>query len=114
MKSQSIRLPFTISLAISYASMLLSGIAQGTAFTYQGRLYDGANPANGKYDLRFNVYSLVSGGSLLAGPVTNSPVVVSNGLFTTAIDFGADVFNGQTCWLEIAARSNGTTVAYSV
>ncbi|HXA44573.1 MAG TPA: hypothetical protein VNZ25_03630 [Candidatus Angelobacter sp.] len=113
MKSQSIRLPFTICLAISYASMLLSGIAQGTAFTYQGRLYDGANPANGKYDLRFNVYSLVSGGSLLAGPVTNSPVVVSNGLFTTAIDFGADVFNGQTCWLDIAARSNGTAVTFT-
>ena len=29
--------------------------AQGTAFTYQGRLNDGGNPANGIYDLRFTV-----------------------------------------------------------
>jgi hypothetical protein len=44
-------------------SLLLAGLfsaafnaqvfAQGTAFTYQGRLYDGANPADGIYDLRF-------------------------------------------------------------
>ena len=26
--------------------------AQGTAFTYQGRLNDGAGPANGTYDIR--------------------------------------------------------------
>ena len=114
MKSRSIRLPLILCLAFCYASVLLSGIAQGTAFTYQGRIYDGTNLANGQYDLRFSVFSLVSGGSKLAGPVTNSPVVVSNGLFTTAIDFGGSVFDGQTCWLEIAARSNGTAVAYSV
>ena len=27
--------------------------AQGTAFTYQGRLTDGTNPVTGNYDLRF-------------------------------------------------------------
>lgn len=112
MKSRSTRLLLILCLAFCYTASLLSGLAQGTAFTYQGRLYDGASPANGKYDLRFNVYSLGSGGSLLGGPVTISPVVVSNGLFITAIDFGAGVFNGQTCWLDIAARSNGTAVTF--
>ena len=29
--------------------------AQGTAFSYQGRLNDGANPAAGVYDLRFTI-----------------------------------------------------------
>jgi len=29
----------------------------GTAFTYQGRLTDGANPATGIYDLRFTTLS---------------------------------------------------------
>ncbi len=28
-------------------------LAQGTAFTYQGRLMDGGNSANGNYDLSF-------------------------------------------------------------
>ena len=30
--------------------------AQGTAFTYQGRLFDNTNPANGSYAIRFTVY----------------------------------------------------------
>lgn len=81
--------------------------AQGTAFTYQGRLNNGANPANGNYDLKFSLFSVSSGGSVAAGPETNSPVVVSNGLFTTMLDFGPSVFNGATYWLEIAVRTNG-------
>ena len=52
--------------------------AQGTAFTYQGRLNDGANPANGNYDLRFSVWTAASGGSSIVGYITNAPVAVSN------------------------------------
>ena len=32
--------------------------AQGTAFTYQGRLNSGTNPATGIYDLRFTIRSV--------------------------------------------------------
>ena len=39
----------------------LGVFAQGTAFTYQGRLNDGANPANGSYDLTFSVWINSSG-----------------------------------------------------
>src|SRR5215510_9052663 len=38
-------------------------LAQGTAFTYQGRLNDGAGPASGIYDLRFAIYDLLTGGT---------------------------------------------------
>ena len=30
-------------------------VAQTTAFTYQGKLADGANPANGNYDFEFRL-----------------------------------------------------------
>src|SRR5438093_7038473 len=41
-------------LSLSTLNPQLSTLfAQGTAFTYQGRLNDGANPASGSYDLRF-------------------------------------------------------------
>ena len=63
--------------------------AQGTAFTYQGRLNDGAGPASGSYDLRFVVYDANANGNLIAGPVTNSAVSISNGLFVASVDFGA-------------------------
>jgi len=38
----------------------LAAHAQGTAFTYQGRLNDGANPASGIYDLRFAIYDALN------------------------------------------------------
>ncbi|HZR16880.1 MAG TPA: tail fiber domain-containing protein [Verrucomicrobiae bacterium] len=84
-----------------------SMVAQGTAFTYQGRLNDAVNPANGSYDLRFAIYDSASQGTLLAGPLTNSATAVNNGLFTVTIDFGQNVFSGPIRWLEIGVRTNG-------
>jgi Chaperone of endosialidase len=80
--------------------------AQGTAFTYQGRLNDGANPANGTYNLRFALFDALTVGNQSGLPLTNSPVNVSNGLFTVALDFGAN-FPGADRWLEIGVRTNG-------
>jgi hypothetical protein len=91
-----------------------SAIAQGTAFTYQGRLNDGGGPANGKYDLRFTIYdSLNNPGTVIAGPITNSAIAVSNGLFTVTLDFGAGVFAGGPRWLDIGVRTNGGVGAFT-
>ena len=76
--------------------------AQGSAFTYQGRLTDSGSPANGNYDLRFTLYDAISGGTILGGPVTNTVVGVSNGLFTVVLDFGAGPFDGNSRWLDTA------------
>jgi hypothetical protein len=85
--------------------------AQGTAFTYQGRLGDGGNPANGIYDFRFSIYDSTNNpGTFIAGPVTNSAVAVTNGLFTTQMDFSSGVFNGLDRWLQIAVRTNGAAI----
>jgi hypothetical protein len=95
-----------LTLLWAFNSQLSTAFAQGTAFTYQGRLNDGANPASGSYDLTFTLFSVNSGGSAVAGPVTNSAVTVSAGLFTTTIDLG-NVFPGADRWLELAVRTNG-------
>jgi trimeric autotransporter adhesin len=90
-----------------YASNLF---AQGTAFTYQGRLNANGAPANGTYDLTFARFENPTGGGALLGPITNSAVSVSNGLFTTVLDFGpynADAY-GRGRWLEISVRTNGS------
>ncbi len=81
--------------------------AQGTAFTYQGRLSNGSTPVSGTYDLSFTLYSNSTTVTILAGPVTNSPVVVNNGLFTTLVDFGQGVFVGGSNWLAIAVSPSG-------
>ena len=81
-------------------------LAQGTAITYQGRLNVGGVVANGNYDLAFTLYSASAGGVSLAGPVTNAAVRVTNGLFSTLVDFGNGYGNG-TNWLELAVATNG-------
>jgi hypothetical protein len=91
--------------------VLLAGLhqaaAQGTKFTYQGRVHDGGAPANGSYDLKFSLFNVSGGGAAVAGPLTNSPVAISNGLFTVNLDFGPGIFNGTIYWLQIAVRTNG-------
>jgi len=84
-----------------------STAAIGTAFTYQGRLNDGSNPTQGNYDLRFTLYDALSDGTAVGGPLTNSPVGVTNGYFAVTLDFGA-VFAGNARWLEIGVRTNGS------
>jgi hypothetical protein len=83
------------------------GLAQGTAFTYQGRLNDGGQAASGNYDLTFRLFGANSGGSSIAGPLTNSATAVTNGLFTVTLDFGG-AFDGTARWLEIGVRTNGS------
>ena len=80
--------------------------AQGTAFTYQGQLYDTGTPANGSYDLQFTLYNAPAGGYVISGAVTNLAVGVTNGLFTTTLDFGS-AFYGNPTWLAIGVSTNG-------
>ena len=94
-------------LALSTLNSQLSTLhAQGTAFTYQGQLQNNGLPASGTYNLTFSLFTLGSGGSPVAGPVTTNGVIVTNGLFTVLIDFGSGVWNGTTNWLEIAVETN--------
>jgi hypothetical protein len=62
-------------------------LAQGTAFTYQGRLNDNGGPANGTYDLQFTVFDSGAGPNLVAGPLTNAATAVSNGQFLVTLEF---------------------------
>jgi len=82
--------------------------AQGTAFTYQGRLNVGGTPATGLYDLQFTLLDAASNGSQVGSSVTNLAVGVTNGLFTTSVDFGS-VFNGEPLWLQIGVEPNGAS-----
>lgn len=81
--------------------------AQGTAFTYQGRLQDGTNHASGTYDFTFRIWSNASGPAQVGSTVTNIATGVTNGLFAVTMDFGGGVFDGNPRWLEIGVRTNG-------
>ncbi len=104
--SYSLIVPALVAFS-TFNSQLATVHAQGTAFTYQGRLNDGAAPADGSYDLRFTIYDSPGGGLIVGGPLTNSATRISNGLFTVTLDFGPGVFAGGSNWLEIAVQTNG-------
>ncbi len=104
--------------------------ALGNGFSYQGRLTDGGNPANGNYDLRFVLYDSDVGGAQVGNTITLTNVPVANGLFTVTLDFGSvvtataaaaptgspsptataattNVWDGNNRWIEIAVRTAG-------
>jgi hypothetical protein len=103
MKTQLIRLLTALALCAS----LHRAVAQGTAFTYQGRLNNNTNPANGVYDFIFTVFNANSGGSIIGGISTRPGVGVTNGLFTVTVDCGSGIFTSQSCWLQITVETNG-------
>ena len=86
--------------------------AQTTAFTYQGRLTDGGNPANGPYDLQLVLFDAATGGAQVGATLTRDDVPVANGLFTVSLDFGT-AFAGAKRWLELRVRPGSSTGAYT-
>lgn len=86
--------------------------AVGAAFTYQGRLTDAGNPADGSYDFEFTLYDDPSTGSQVGSAITVEDQAVDDGLFTVRLDFGA-VFAGDARYLAIGVRPGGSTGAYT-
>jgi hypothetical protein len=106
------RMKFNFWPVTAFLFVALAVRAQTTAFTYQGQLDSNNVPATGAYDFRFQIYN--TNNSVVAGPLTNAPVGVTNGLFTVTLNFGASVFDGSMRSLEIGVRTNGNTNAYTV
>jgi hypothetical protein len=94
-----------LAIVFSVLACAMPAFAQNSLFTYQGRLIENGQPANGNYDMQFHLHDLSTGGNVIG--VTNQYLVtVSNGLFTVILAPGEGVFNGATRWLEIAVRTN--------
>ena len=55
----------------------------GTAFTYQGHLTDGGNPAEGEFDLLFDLYDEAVGGVVLGTVTVPDQIVIHNGVLTS-------------------------------
>lgn len=75
--------------------------------TYQGRLRQNGQLANGNYNINFGLYAnAVSGGA-----IANSGVIVvsvAQGVFTVELPFGANLFDGSNRWLQLTV--NGATL----
>jgi len=76
----------------------------GTAFTYQGRLLDANDVANGLYDFEFELYDAPSDGNQLGSTIDINDLDVIDGYFTVELDYGS-VYDGNGVWLEIGVRA---------
>ena len=101
-----------LGLALLGASLLAHG--QGSAFTYQGRLFENGGAINGNCDFIFTVHDAEVDGNALGVPVPLDAITVSAGLFVAPLDFGADVFTGAARWLEIGVRVTGAAEAHTI
>jgi trimeric autotransporter adhesin len=94
-------------LCLLTSAICYEGFAQGTAFTYQGRLNDNGVPASGTYDFRFRIATDADGNDYAGSAALTNGVPVAGGLFTVTLDFGAGIFTGSNYWLQIEVRTNG-------
>lgn len=80
-------------------------VAQGTAFTYQGRLDTNGMPYTGSAEFQPTLWDAVEGGTQVAANNPATVVVdVTNGLFVLPLDFGAS-FPGAGRWLQLEVRT---------
>jgi hypothetical protein len=96
-------------LAVALVFWASSALAASSEFTYQGQLESNSLPASGNVDFQFTLFDSVTAGSQVGSPVTQTNVAVSNGLFTTSLDFGSMAFGVSDRWLEIAVRPTGSS-----
>lgn len=110
MKTKSIRLACLLATLFALPTVAR---AQGSAFTYQGRLTENGSPTSSTNDFTFTLYNAASGGATVGVSNVINNLVLSNGLFTVTLDFGAAAFPGNDRWLDIAVRPGTSSGAYT-
>lgn len=92
------------AVAVLVATLPAAAQNVSHAFTYQGVLTDNGQPANGTYDMLFQLFEL-SPPPIATIEVLN--ITVTDGLFTASLDFGPGAFDGGARNMLIDVRPSG-------
>jgi hypothetical protein len=94
-------------VALLAAAGSSAALAQSTAITYQGQVKNGGSVVNSPSDFRFSLFTAASGGTQLGSTVTQNNVTVTDGLFTTPVDFGFNPYTSGNLntFLQIEVRN---------
>jgi len=102
------------TLVFLLSLFLFSTTQATTAFTYQGQLSDNQALAQGSYDFQFMLFNAADNGTQIGSTISKTGLVLSEGVFTTELDFGSNVFTGINLWLEIQVKpTTGSFVSLS-
>ena len=87
----------------------------GTAFTYQGRLMDANDAADGLYDFQFKLFDANAAGTQQGSSIDINDLDVIDSYFTVVLDFNDPcAFNGDARWLEIGVRPWDSNDVYTI
>ena len=111
MKTQRISFVLVFVLMLGLASVA-HGELGSTEITWSSWLIDGNEFLDGEYDLRFRLFDAFEGGSKLGSDAFMPDVNVSEGYFSGSLDFGIDICDGQTRYVEIAFRPGNMSDPY--
>lgn len=110
MKRSTLTAAVGLMLATLAGGLTPAAAAPGE-ITYQGRLQASGGAYSGPADIQYALFGSETGGSPLATRLHAGATVV-DGVFTTALDFGAALPPGDA-WLEIAVRTPGDGGAFT-
>lgn len=95
----------------------VTALGQSSVFSYQGRLTDNGNPADGLFDMQFKLFNTATVGTgTQFGTTISQTLQVTNGAFSVQLDFGAcpACFDGAARFLEIGLRPTGSPAHYTL
>jgi hypothetical protein len=95
----------------------VTALGQSSIFSYQGRLTDNGNPADGLYEFQFRLFTTATVGTgTQVGTTISQTLQVTNGAFSVQLDFDAcpACFDGAARFLEISIRPVGSQDPHTV
>ncbi|MFZ4574881.1 MAG: hypothetical protein ACOYN0_10825, partial [Phycisphaerales bacterium] len=105
MQQNRVRLA-SLMFALAGAAWSAFGQPVTNAFTYQGDLQDGGVAVEGAADLQFSIWTAAAGGVQIGSTQTVLGATIDAGRFAVSLnaggEFGANPFDGQKRWLQIA------------
>jgi len=93
----------TAVLGLSLLSVPAQAAPQLPDFTYQGRLTQNGAPANGNFNLTFQLFDADGAGVQVGSTVSLPGFPVSDGLFTVSLAFPG-AFTGVQLWLQVSVN----------
>lgn len=101
----------------SIVLMLLLGtshaVTAATALNYSGSLKTDTGWASGEFQIVFQLYSNSIANDPVSVAITNQ-VAVSNGVFSSSMDFGIAPFTLDPLWLELSVRKVGVDSEFTI
>ncbi len=93
-------LPWLLLLTAGFLPTTWAADVPSRLISYQGRLTQSGDPADGAFNFQFNLFDVPVGGAVLA-TVVQTNIMVDQGLFTVRLDLDPSVLAQGTAWLEI-------------